>query len=250
MTPSRFERGSTCGARGGSEEAWRGCEKGFKTLFCCAIIPPMIVTYHGNQFFKLQFGDMIVAINPISKDSKLKSSRFGANISLQSINHEDFNGSEQLVYGEKSPFVVSGPGEYEVNGVFIKGFPTTSSYGGKSLINTIYTLTLDNLNVCILGALDSKELPSGAKEAIEDLDILFVPIGGHGTLNASEAYKLATQFEPKVIIPVGYDVGDKDSLKTFLKEGGGESVKPIDKLTVKKKDVEGKEGEIIILQQS
>lgn len=208
----------------------------------------MIVTHHGNQFFKLQFGDMVVAVNPISKDSNLKASRFGADICLMSINHEDFNGVDQVSHGDKAPFVVSGPGEYEVKGVFIKGFQSTSSYDGEPQINTIYTLTLDSLNICILGALDSKEIPAELKEGLEDIDILFLPIGGNGVLNAQDAYKTSLQFEPKVLIPMGYDTGEKDSLKTFLKEGGGDSAKPIDKFTVKKKDLEGKEGEIVILE--
>ena len=42
-------------------------------------------------------------------------------------------------------------------------------------------------------------------------------------------------------------IGNKDALKLFLKEAG-EDVKPIEKLTVKKKDLEGKEGEIIVLE--
>ncbi len=207
----------------------------------------MIVTYHGNQFFKLQFGDMTVAVNPISKDSKLKTTRFGADICLQSINQKDFNGASEIKHGDKQPFVITGPGEYEVKDVFIKGFPSTSTYGGDALINTIYTLNLDSINICILGALDTLTISSSTKEEIGEVDMLFVPIGGNGVLNAHDAYKLALQFDPKVIIPMGYDTGEKDSLKVFLKEGGGESVKPIDKLTVKRKDLEGKEGEVIVL---
>ncbi|MES2437181.1 MAG: MBL fold metallo-hydrolase [Patescibacteria group bacterium] len=210
----------------------------------------MIVTYHGNQFFKLQFGDMVVAVNPISKDSKLKTARFGADIALISINHEDFNGADQLGFGDKQPFVVTGPGEYEIKGVFIKGFPSESNYGGEKKINTVYTLNLDSINICILGALDSVALTTEAKEAMNEVDILFVPMGGNGVLSPADSYKLALQFSPKVIIPMGADTGDKDSLKVFLKEGGGDAVKPIDKLTIKKKDLEGKEAEIVVLSIS
>ncbi len=209
----------------------------------------MVITFHGNQFFKMTFGDTVLAFNPISKDSKLKSSRFGADVSLISINNPDFNGSDQLSFGEKQPFVISGPGEYEVKGVFIKGFPSTSTYGGEALINTVYTLALDSINICFLGALDSKEITPEIKGALDEVDILFIPIGGKGTLSAADAYKLAVQFEPKIIIPIGYD-DDKDALKTFLKEGGGEQSKPVDKLTLKRKDLEGKEGEIVILAAS
>jgi hypothetical protein len=209
----------------------------------------MIVTYHGNQQFKFQLGDMVIATNPISKDSKLKGAKFGADICLISLNHEDFNGSDQVSFGEKQPFIVNGPGEYEIKGVFIKGFPSKTQYGGEERINTIYTFNLDNMNICFLGGLSTADIPAEAKEVMEEIDLLFVPIGDNGVLNAHEAYKLAVKLEPKAIIPMGHDVGAKDALKVFLKEGG-EDVKAIDKLTIKKKDLEGKEGEIIILSSS
>lgn len=209
----------------------------------------MIVTYHGNQQFKFQLGDMVIAVNPISKDSHLKGAKFGADICLISVNHEDFNGADQVGFGEKQPFVVNGPGEYEIKGVFIKGFPSKSNYDGEERNNTIYTFNLDSLNVCFLGGLSDLDISAEAKQALEELDLLFVPIGGNGVLNAQDAYKLAVKLEPKAIIPMGFDVGDKDALKTFIKEGG-EDVKPIDKLTIKKKDLEGKETDIIILSTS
>src|SRR4051812_47482383 len=103
----------------------------------------MVITHHGNQFFKLQFGDIVIAVNPISKDSTLKTSRFGADVCLISVNHPDFNGADQIGVGDKQPFVISGPGEYETKGIFIKAFQSESNYGGKPHINTIYTLSLD-----------------------------------------------------------------------------------------------------------
>ena len=110
-------------------------------------------------------------------------------------------------------------------------------------------VTIDGINVCFLGALGSKELSAEARTAVGDAEILFVPIGGEGVLNASDAYQLAVKLEPKIIIPIHYgEVGNKDALKTFLKEGDAQDVKPIDKLTLKKKDLEGKEGDIIVLE--
>lgn len=212
----------------------------------------MVITHHGNQFIKLQFGDITIAVNPISKDSKLKGAKFGADICLISLNHPDWNGTEQVVFGERQPFVISGPGEYETKGIFVKGIASVSNYGGEKRVNTIYTFTLDNISMCFLGGLDTKDLPSEVSEAVEEVDILFVPVGGSGVLDAHDAYKVAVQFEPKVIIPLGMDGAgaSKEALKVFLKEGGEEGVKPTDKLTIKKKDLEGKEGEIIILASS
>jgi L-ascorbate metabolism protein UlaG (beta-lactamase superfamily) len=209
----------------------------------------MIITHYGADFFKVSFGDTTIAVNPISKDSKLKSTKFGSDITLVSLNSPEHNGVELTSRGEKESFVIQGPGEYEVQGVFIKGFLSNSVYGGKEHINTIYTVALEGINLGFLGALSDEKLSAEAKEGLEGIDILFVPVGGDGVLDPSAAHKLAVQFEPKIIIPSHFaEVGEKDALKKFLKESGEESVRPIDKLTIKKKDVEGKEGEVIVLE--
>ncbi len=210
----------------------------------------MIITYFGGEFFKVQFGDKTLAFNPISKESNLKPSRFGADIVLSTTHHVDFNGIDQVSHGDKTPFIISGPGEYEVKEVFIKGLPSESKYGGKDLINTIYTVSLENMNICFLGAINNTELKAETIEALDEIDILFVPIGGDGVLDPVKAYKLAISLEPKIIIPMHYgDIGNKDSLKTFLKEAG-ESPKAESKITLKKKDLEGKEGDIMLLDSS
>lgn len=206
---------------------------------------PMIITYQGASFFKVQFGDIAVAVNPVSKDSKLKTSKFGADIALVSVNHPDMNGVDQVSFGERRAFAVLGPGEYEVKDVFIKGFKSESKYGEEDRINTVYTMNLENMNLCFLGALSSKDLPTEVAEAVDDIDILFVPVGAPGTLAPADAYKLAVKLEPKLIIPVYWD--SSASLKAFLKEAGEESQKAEDKLTIKKKDLEGKEGDIVVL---
>ncbi len=209
----------------------------------------MIITYHGADFFKVSFGDTTIAVNPISKDSKIKSTKFGSDITLVSLNSLEHAGVEQTSRGDKESFVIKGPGEYEVQGVFIKGFLSKSEYGGSEHINTIYTVSLEGMNLGFLGALSEKELSPEAKEALDGIDILFVPIGGDNVLDPAIAHKLAVQFEPKLIIPSHYgEVGDKAALKTFLKESGEESVKSIDKLTIKKKDLEGKEGDVVVLE--
>lgn len=214
----------------------------------------MIITYHGADFFKLSFGDTTIAVNPISKDSKLKGTRFGSDITLISLNSPEHNGADVTSRGDKESFVISGPGEYEVSGVFIKGFLSKSNYGAKEnngeKINTIYSVSLEGMNVCFLGALSDANLSAEAKEVIEEVDVLVVPIGGDGVLDPATAHKLAVQFEPKLIIPSHFgDLGDSGALKKFLKEAGEEDVKPIDKLTLKKKDLEGKEGDVVVLEQ-
>ena len=209
----------------------------------------MVITSLGAEFIKIQFGDTILAFNPISKDSSLKPAKFGADIALVSLNHPDMNGVDQVSFGDKKAFAINGPGEYEVKGVFIKGHASESGYDGEKRINTIYTVELEGMTICFLGALNQAELPKEAEEAIDDVDILFVPIGGAGVLSASQAYKLGVSMQPKIMIPIHYgDIGGKDELKVFLKEAG-ESPKPETKLTLKKKDLDGKEADVVLLEK-
>lgn len=215
----------------------------------------MVISYLGGECFKVSQGDLTLAFNPPSKDSALKASKFGSDIVLISQNHEDFNGVENASFGEREPFVISGPGEYEIKGVQVRGFASDTQYGGQKGINTIYAVALEGMNLCFLGALGNSALPHDAAQELDDIDILFLPIGDKGVLDYDKAYALAVQLEPKAIVPMHYpspaggagELGEKDALKSFLKEAG-EDVKPVEKLTVKKKDLDGKEGEIIVLQ--
>jgi len=204
----------------------------------------MVITYHGKQFFKISFGDTTIALNPISKSSKIKGARFGADIAVISMNHPDFNGVDAVTYNNKEPFVISGPGEYEINAVFINGYPTDSQYEKQEKINTVYTISFENMTLCFLGGLHTAELSDEIKSALETVDILFVPVGGEEVLTPDQAHKIATKLEAKIIIPMDYE---KDSLKQFLKEVGVDKMNPVEKITIKKRDIEGKSGEVVVL---
>ena len=80
----------------------------------------MIITYHGGQFVKISQGDTVVAANPFGKGSSYKPIRFGARIGLVSANLPDYNGVDNLSHGDKVPFIVSGPGEYEIGGITVR----------------------------------------------------------------------------------------------------------------------------------
>jgi len=203
----------------------------------------MIINYHGAECFKISQGNITLAFNPISKDSKFKPTRFGADITLITTKLPDFNGSEQTSRGDKSSFVIDSPGEYEIKDVFVKGFRSEGA-GGK--INTVYLVTFEEIKLCFLGALANSELSEEILEAIEDVDILFTPIGEGGTLDPTSAYKLAVSLEPSIIIPMYYT---KLTLEKFIKEGGQAKIESLDKFVVKKKDLEGKEGEIVVLKE-
>lgn len=186
----------------------------------------MIITYHGGVSARITQGDLGIELNP-------QNERFKADISLFSTGHPSF---------ERDSFVVAGPGEYEIKEVVVKGF--LSRAGEK--INTIYLISLENINICFLGSLSSAELEPKTLEALEDIDILLVPCGGDEVLDPAAAYKLAVSLEPSLIIPIDYT---PQTLKQFLKEGGDEKAETLEKLVIKKKDLEGKEGEIVVLKE-
>ncbi len=211
----------------------------------------MVITHHGGQCFKVTLGDLTIVFDPISKGATLPSVRFGADIALVSRNHPDMNGVDEVTYGDKEPFAITGPGEYERQGVVIQGFLSKSAYGlskgQEAAVNTIYSVELEDMTLVHLGALADTELSAEARESIDEIDVLFVPVGGDGVLTPAKAHELAVSLEPKIIIPMHWSgMGTPKSLETFLKDAGNGSDK-LDKLTLKKKDLAGRDGSILVL---
>ncbi len=206
----------------------------------------MVITHHGGQCFKVSFGDTTLAFDPVSKQAKkLSAVKFGADVAFISMHHANFNGADQVAFGNKEPFVISGPGEYEVGEVTARGYGVETMYEGEKRFNTIYQVTLEGMNIVFLGALGEPDIDPKILGEFGDIDILFIPIGGGDVLEVPQASKLAVKLEAKCVIPMHYD---QNALKAFLKEESAESVKPIDKLTVKKKDVQAMNGDVVVLE--
>jgi L-ascorbate metabolism protein UlaG (beta-lactamase superfamily) len=211
----------------------------------------MVITHHGGQCFKVTLGDLTLVFDPISKNATLPSVRFGADIALVSRNHPDMNGIGEVTYGDKEPFVIMGPGEYEKQGVVIEGFLSKSTYGlvkGQiEAMNTIYSVRLEDMTLVHLGALSDVELSKEAREGIGEIDVLFVPVGNDGVLSPALAHTIAVSLEPKIIIPMHWSgMGEPKSLEAFLKDAGNGS-ETVDKLTLKKKDLAELDGSILVL---
>lgn len=199
----------------------------------------MIIIYHDKAFFKITLGDTTLALNPPED-----ANSFGANVVCISVRHEDMNGYEAASRGDAEPFVIDGPGSYEVEDIIIRGFSTSTEYGGASL-NTAYIIQMEDMRLCYLGALNTLELPKEFEEELEEVDVLFVPVGAKGVFSAKDAHKLSVRLEPRIVIPMLFTKKDLDA---FLKEEGGTKPKPVDKLTLKHKDLAGKQGDIVIVK--
>lgn len=207
----------------------------------------MVITYFGKSYFKLTLGDLTIALNPPSKESKAftKIPRFGADIALVTTHTPDTDGAETVTLGDKVPFVIDGPGSYEVRELFFAAATSKVVVEGKEYINTVYGFELDNIKIAFLGLTgDEKSFSAEAKEIASAADMLFVPVSGTLDLDASVAYKTAVSFGPNVIIPYEYE---KEDLARFLKEGGQDAPESQDKLTLKRRDLDGKQGHIMVL---
>ncbi|MBU3925655.1 MBL fold metallo-hydrolase [Patescibacteria group bacterium] len=201
----------------------------------------MIITYYGISCFKVQSGETVLAFDPPSKESSFKSPRFQANAVLITNNHKDHNGWENLSskIEDKDLIVLDGPGEYELEGIYIKGIQSAGQ-------NTIYSLNFEGITLCHMGNFSEKELRPEIKEAIGEIDILLAPIDGDGVLDAQEAAKISSRLEPSIVIPMHYK--DNKSLKNFLDEFGNGTTKPSDKLTIKKKDLIAGKIQVVVLE--
>lgn len=204
----------------------------------------MVITHHGGQCFKVSFGSTTIAFDPISKQSKdFTPVKFGADAAFISMRHPNFNGAGQVAHGSREPFIVDGPGEYEIGDVTARGFGVRTTYAKEERFNTIYQVKLEDMNIVFFGALGEPEIDSKILGELGDIDILFIPIGGGDVLEVPQASKLAVKLEAKVIIPMHYD---KTALQAFLKEESSDA-KPQDKLTIKKRDLVGSSGQVVVL---
>ena len=116
------------------------------------------------------------------------------------------------------PFIVSLPGEYEIKGVFVYSMHAPTKMDPK---HCIARMENEGIKIAYLGVLDRK-LTNKEIEALGDIDILILPVGGGSTLGAKDASEVIAQVEPRVVIPTHHNIkGLKEKLATvdtFCKE--------------------------------
>jgi L-ascorbate metabolism protein UlaG (beta-lactamase superfamily) len=150
--------------------------------------------------------------------------------------------------------VIDSPGEYEISGTTITGVPARLHIDESGYRGTMYSVAVDDVRVGVLGNI-VPELTDSQVEALGPIDVLAIPVGGHGlTLDATAAAKIISQLEPKYVIPTHYDDGKtkyempQDKLEVFLKEIGS-APEPIAKLKIAAKDLP-LETTVVVLERS
>ena len=211
----------------------------------------MVITWYGQSCFKFQSGEQVLAIDPFSKDIGLTPPRFRANLVLVTHDHPDHNNAESIA---ENPLVIHGPGEYDFQGIAIKGIQTfhDDAEGKERGLNTVFVIEMDGITLCHMGDFGEKELRPETFEAIGDVDILFVPTGGKYTIDSGIAAKVVSQIEPRIVIPMHYKIPglkvDIESVSLFLKEMGAKDAAPEEKLVIKQKDLPIEGTRVVVLK--
>lgn len=213
----------------------------------------MDINYLGHSSFRIKGRGAGVVTDPYNEKCGKYPRDVVAEIVTVSHDHADHN-QTQLVGG--SPFIVNGPGEYEIKGVSIIGIPSfhDDKKGVERGANTIYVFEVDGMRLVHVGDLGHK-LSDGQLEDIGPVDIAMIPVGGEYTIDAKMAAEVAHQLDPWIIIPMHYkqaglneaDFGKLTGVDEFLKEMGA-TVVPISKLSVTR-DKLPQETQVIVLER-
>ncbi len=213
----------------------------------------MEITWYGFSCFKLaERGTATVITDPYDgRQAGVEPLNFTAEIVTTShaapalINLDVVKGT---------PYIITGPGEYEVGGVFITGIqtgrqqtPSATEHDGQ---NTLYIFDFDALTVAHLGNLD-RVLTQSEIEAIGTVNIALVPIGSQHGLSAARAAEVINQLEPNLVITMHYDGPPAntplDPLSKFLKEMGVSEVEKQPSLKIIRSSLP-EETQVIVLE--
>ena len=197
----------------------------------------MEIGWHGYSCFRLtERNSASIVTDPFDKSIGLTAPRLKADV--VTISHEaPGHSNSDIVKGART---ITGPGEYEIGGVFITGVNTSSTKpetDSETFVNTAYVIDYESTSVCHLG--DINTIPSQTQiEALGTIDVLLIPVGGGKGLNAAQAAEIISLIEPSIVVPMHYRIGNikvtLDPLSRFLKEMGLSKINPEPNLKVVK----------------
>ncbi|MCD6288887.1 MAG: MBL fold metallo-hydrolase [Anaerolineae bacterium] len=194
----------------------------------------MEITWYGHACFRLREKGVVIVTDPYDKSLGYVLPRLRADV-VTSSHQSPGHSAVGLIKG--NPKALTGPGEYEVHGVFITGIPTRHARkrNQPGERNTVFLFDLGGLSVCHLGDLGHL-LSEEQVEAIGEVSVLLIPVGGGRTLDASRAAEVVSQIEPRIVIPMHYQTPtcsrQLDKLDKFLRAMGVSSAEPQPSLTV------------------
>lgn len=213
----------------------------------------MEITYIGHSCFKIKGKDVSIVIDPYNPEKTgYKLPSLNAELLLVSHDHDDHNYIDGV---SDYKLLVNGPGEYEIQEVFVYGLPTfhDANDGAERGNNTMYLIDIDGFTILHCGDL-GHELKAETMENLSDIDVLLIPVGGTYTIDPKTATKVISSLEPKIVVPMHYQTKnltglskDLAKLDTFLDEMGEEENGKVDKLKLSRKSDLPEETEVIVV---
>ncbi len=210
----------------------------------------MDVTWLGQSCFRLRGKNAAVVTDPYPPSLGLRLAKQDAEVVTVSHEHENHSYTQAVRDGA---FEIKGPGEYEIAGVSVIGFPTfhDSDKGAKRGRNTVYLIEIDDVRICHLGDL-GHPLDDADAETVASVDVLLVPVGGKTAINAAQAAEVVRQLEPRFVVPMHYATPgvkvDLDGVERFLKEMAVTSIEPQPKLSVQASSATEYETKVVVLE--
>lgn len=196
------------------------------------------INFLGHACFKIRAKNTTFLIDPFSpKEVGLRMEKTKADAVLITHHHPDHFCLERVF---DYRLIIDGPGEYEIGGYQIFGFPSyhDKEKGEKRGSNTIYQIKAEDLSLVHLGDLGHK-LDDNLIEQLNGVDVLFIPVGGNYTISPDEAVEIVNQIEPLIIVPMHYfspglKIEDIEPVDKFLKELGVTKADRLPKLSLSK----------------
>lgn len=193
----------------------------------------MDITWYGHSCFRIaERGKIAVVTDPFSESIGLAAPRLKADV--VTISH-DVPGHNALEMIRTQPYVLRGPGEYEIGGVFITGIAMHTVRDADVQLNVAYLFDYDSLTVLHLG--DLAHVPDQSfTEELGQVNVLLVPVGGGNGLKAAQAAEVVALIEPDFIIPMHYELPGLtvplEPVDRFLKAMGVSKVQEVDVLKI------------------
>jgi L-ascorbate metabolism protein UlaG (beta-lactamase superfamily) len=212
----------------------------------------MEITWFGHSCFRLtERGLSTTIIDPYDGEAlgdpvlKLKGD-------IITISH-DKPGHNHVSAVQGVSFTISGPGEYEIGGVFITGIQTNEDLGENGIPNNLFLFNYNGISIAHLGALN--RVPSQAEvEDMGPVNVLLIPVGGENTLDAARASEVVSLFDPNIVIPMHYDAPDSSMdaglLQKFLKQMGTmDHLQSLPLLKISNPDSLSEETRVVVLER-
>lgn len=195
----------------------------------------MQIHYFGLSSFKIITKEATIITDPFDKKSGLTPPRGNADILILSDKSNPMYTAVSGISGD--PFLINDPGEYDTKGVTVTGLPVKQENG----FVTAFLIEAEDIKILDLAHIKDFSLKEDELEALGQIDILIIPVGGGEVMDASTASKIVNDIEPQIVIPSHYAKVD-----AFVKEMGGKN-EEMDKLMLKKKDLVEENIKLVVL---